>query len=163
MRRIRDEGVVIETFSDISDQQLDRLVRRIKLQHPYDGERLMIGHLAREGVRVERTRLRGSIHRIDPINTAIRRSVAIRRRVYHSNGPNHTWHIDGNHKLIRWRLVIHGGIDGFSRTIVYLHCANNNRAQTVVTQFCKATSAYGIPLKIHSDLGGENVDVWRCI
>ena len=102
MCRIHDEGVVIETFSNISDEQLDHLVRRIKLKHPYDGERLMIGHLARKGVRVQRARLRGSIHRIDPINTAIRRSVAIRRRVYHSNGPNHTWHVDGNHKLIRW-------------------------------------------------------------
>ena len=50
MRRIHDEGVVIETFSNISDEQLDHLVRRVKLQHPYDGERLMIGHLAREGV-----------------------------------------------------------------------------------------------------------------
>ena len=50
MRRIHDEGVVIETFSNISDEQLDHLVSRVKLQHPYDGERLMIGHLAREGV-----------------------------------------------------------------------------------------------------------------
>ena len=86
--------------------------------------------------------------------------MAIQRRVYHSNGPNHTWHVDGNHKLIRWRLVIHGGIDGFSRTIVYLHCANNNRAETVLTQFHKATSTYGIPCKVRSDLGGENV-LWR--
>ena len=121
----------------------------------------MIGHLAREGVRVQRARLRGSIHRIDPINTAIRRSVAIQRRVYHSNGPNHTWHVDGNHKLIRWRLIIHGGIDGFSHTIVYLHCANNNRAEAVLTQFHKATSAYGIPYKVRSDLAGENVGIWR--
>ena len=29
-------------------------------------------------------------------------------------------HIDGNHKLIRWGFVIHGGIDGFSRKIMYL-------------------------------------------
>ena len=88
MRRIHDEGVVIETFSNISDEQL--FVRRIKVQHPYDGERLMISHLACEGVHAQRAWLRGSIHRIDPIYTAIRRSVAIQRRVYHSNGPNHT-------------------------------------------------------------------------
>ena len=24
-------------------------------------------------------------------------------------GPNSLWHIDGNHKLIKWHLVIHGG------------------------------------------------------
>ena len=27
------------------------------------------------------------------------------------------WHIDGNHKLIRWRFVVHRGIDGYSRMI----------------------------------------------
>ena len=27
-------------------------------------------------------------------------------------------HLDGNHKLISWRIVIHGGIDGFSRAVV---------------------------------------------
>ena len=46
-----------------------------------------------------------------------------RRRVYSVEGPNSLWHIDGNHKLIRWKVVIHGGIDGHSRTIVFLKCA----------------------------------------
>ena len=27
--------------------------------------------------------------------------------------PNSLWHIDGYHKLIRWRIVIHGVIDGY--------------------------------------------------
>ena len=49
MHRIHDEGVVIETFSHISNEQLNHLVRRIKLQHSYDEE---IGHLAREGVHI---------------------------------------------------------------------------------------------------------------
>ena len=35
------------------------------------------------------------------------------------------------HKLIRWRIVTHGAIDGYSRVIVYLQCATNNRATTV--------------------------------
>ena len=28
--------------------------------------------------------------------------------------------VDGHHKLIRWRFITHGGIDGFSRLVVYL-------------------------------------------
>ena len=40
-------------------------------------------------------------------------------------------HIDGHHKLINWRFVIHGGIDGFSRSIVYLKCSPNNYADIV--------------------------------
>jgi len=132
-RRLEEEGISRETrYSDMSDSDLDSLVREIKRAHPNDGERLMIGHLSRYGVTVPRARLRGSIHRVDPVGTRMRRSVTIRRRVYCSAGPNAVWHIDGNHKLIRWRFVIHGGIDGYSRLIVYLKCADNDRALTIL-------------------------------
>lgn len=76
-------------------------------------------------------------------------------------GPNAVWHIDGNHKLIRWRFVIHGGIDGYSRTIVYMRCSDNNRADTVFSSFHAAVCGYGLPSCIRSDLGGKNVTVWR--
>ena len=39
--------------------------------------------------------------------------------------------------LFRWRLVVHGGVDGFSRFIVYLSCSNNNRSETVYKLFEK--------------------------
>lgn len=68
-------------------------------------------------------------------------------------------HIDGNHKLIPWRLVIHGGIDGYSRRVVYLRCTNNNRAQTVLSLFQEAVNLYGVPSHVRSDLGVENYDV----
>ena len=125
-RRLDDEGISRDIwYSDITDSDLDRIVQEIKSNHPNDGERLMIGHLSHRGIIVPRTRVRASIHRVDPEGTRIRRSVTVRRRVYVSLGPNEVWHIDGHHKLIRWRLV-DGGIDGFSRVIVYLTCANNN-------------------------------------
>ena len=82
----------------------------------------------------------------------------MRRRVYHVDGPNCLWHIDGNHKLIKWRFVIHGGIDGFSRN---LHCSNNYRAITHLSLFVNAVQSHGLPEKVRSDLGGENVDIWR--
>ena len=70
-------------------------------------------------------------------------------------------HIDGHHKLIRWGLVFHGGIDGYSRKIVYLHCSNNNRADTVVHLFQQAVAENGLPSRVRSDMGVENVDVAR--
>ena len=131
------------------------------MQHPNDGERLMIAHLANRGIILPRTRIRAAIHRVDPENTALRRSITVRRRVYHVDGPNSLWHLDGHHKLIRWRLVTHGGIDGYSRTIVYLSCSDNNRACTALHSFIGAVSDYGLPEQIRTDHGGENIRIWE--
>ncbi len=161
-RRLEEEGINrSSTYTNITDNALDRVVESIKQSHPNDGERLMIGHLHRLGITVPRTRVRASIHRVDPINTSIRRSRAIRRRTYHVEGPNSLWHIDGHHKLIRWRFVIHGGIDGFSRTVVFLNCSTNNCASTVMASFYQAVCNHGVPDQVRSDLGGENIEVWR--
>ena len=99
-RRLQEEGLSRDaTYSDMSDADIDRVMKEVKEIHPNDGERMIIGHLAQRGIILQRARVRASIHRIDPINTAVRRSVALRRRVYHVDGPNCVWHIDGHHNL----------------------------------------------------------------
>ena len=55
--------------------------------------------------------------------------------------------------------MIHGGIDGYSRLIVFLHANTNNRASTVFDLFQKAVQTYGLPSRVRTDKGGENVDV----
>ena len=87
----------------------------------------------------------------------------ITRRVYSVRGPNSLWHIDGLHCLIRWRFVIHGGIDGFSRLIVYLSCATNNSAATVLALFLAAVQSHGWPSRVRSDKGGENEEVGKAM
>lgn len=59
----------------------------------------------------------------------------------------------------RWRFVVHGGVDGFSRLVVYLNVAGNNRASTVLQSFIAAVEQYGLPSRVRSDKGGENADV----
>lgn len=62
-------------------------------------------------------------------------------------------------KLIRWKIVTHGGIDGKTRVVVYLRASNNNRAETVAKAFKSATEIYGWPSRVRADWGGENMQV----
>jgi hypothetical protein len=92
---------------------------------------------------------------------AMRWGLLSHRRRYCVPGANSLWHIDGHHALIRWRIVTHGGIDGFSRLIVFLQSSTNNRAETVAQLFMSATEQFGFPDRIRADRGGENNDVKR--
>ena len=68
---------------------------------------------------------------------------------------------DGHHKLIRWWMVTHAGIDGYSRMITYMKCSNNNRSSTVYASFLNSVDRYGLPSRVRSDFGSENVLVAR--
>lgn len=87
--------------------------------------------------------------------------MPIYRRSYSVPGPNALWHLDGNHKLVKWKFIVHGAIDGYSRLITFLKCSTNNRAVTVLQNFMDATQEYGLPSRVCTDLGGENVMVWE--
>lgn len=57
--------------------------------------------------------------------------------------------------------MIHGGIDGYSRLIIYLNASTNNRAETVLKLFRSAVEVYNLPSRVRSDLGLENLHVGR--
>ena len=63
--------------------------------------------------------------------------------------------------VTRWQIVIHGGVDGYSRCITYLNCHNNNQAVTALGEFVVAVEKYGLPSRVRSDQGVENVDITR--
>ena len=61
----------------------------------------------------------------------------------------------------RWRSVIHGCIDGFSRVPIFIKCSDNNLSQTVLDHLVAATQEFGLPSRVRGDRGTENVKVVR--
>jgi hypothetical protein len=158
---IAQYGINYERFSRMSQADIEREVELIMKDHPNAGEVMVQGHLTSRGLQVQRQAVRRAIHAVDPDGEEERKRKPIRRRVYRNPFPNFVWHIDGNHKLVRWRLVIHHAIDGFSRMVAFARCSSNNRAETNHDLFLQALPKYGRPSKVRTDLGGEIVDIWR--
>ncbi|PIK52823.1 hypothetical protein BSL78_10256 [Apostichopus japonicus] len=145
----------------LEDTQLDDAVLAVLQQNAMYGEKMVSGALESKGIFMSRERIRQSIRRVDPEGVEKRKKSALSRREYRVAGPNALWHIDGNHKLIRWRFVIHGGINGYSRMPVFLVCSTNNKADTVLKAFLGAVDEFGLPQRVRSDKGGENTLVCK--
>lgn len=125
------------------------------------GQRSVAGYLLAIGINTPRANMRTILDAVDPTSIAERTSRPIERRVYYVPFPNSVWHIDGQHKLINWKFVIHGAIDGKSHLITLMAVTSNNWSQTVERLFRKAVEQWGWPNRVRADYGGENVGVQR--
>lgn len=161
----------------ISDDDLDEIVAEISVQHPFDGARLVDGHLKARDITVAFLRVQESLRRVDPLGVFTRYveifwsdqsaglswlyswAGLLRRRVYQVRGSNALWHMDGNEKLRMWGFYVHGCVDGHSRLIVYMQCRSNKTAATVEACFRTAVQEYGWPSRVRGDYGTENNSV----
>ncbi|KAL3847261.1 hypothetical protein ACJMK2_018182 [Sinanodonta woodiana] len=135
-------GLPRDRYSDISDDNLDRMIHNILSLTPESGETYVQGSV-RGKYKIWRVRERLQI--IDPVGRAVRQRRAIRQRTYNITVPNQLWY---------W-FVIHGCIDGASRCIIYLKCLANNLAQTVLGYFQEDVRAFGMPSWVRADKGVE--------
>lgn len=101
MRRVRDYGLQnLTKFSDISDQQVDEIITNYILGHgSTTGEVYLRGHFRALGYNIQRKRIRESLNRVDPRNTALRWGALVSRRKYFVPWPNSLWHMDGHHSF----------------------------------------------------------------
>lgn len=106
-RRMDEYGLnVLSRYSAITDHELDHIVSQLKHEYPSCGYRMIMGLLRNRGIRVQQMRVRKSVQRVDPCGAIVRWFDTIHRRAYHVLGPLSLWHLDGNHKLIRYASVI---------------------------------------------------------
>ncbi|KAJ7373308.1 hypothetical protein OS493_012899 [Desmophyllum pertusum] len=161
-RRLSEYNISItDRYADITEEVLDNHVIEVFQMFPNCGYRRMLGFLETRGLRVQEKRVRESMHRVDPEGVLLRtlELQTTHRRGYNVYSPRALYHIDGNHKLIRWRFVIHGMIDGYSRMIIFLRCSIDNKASTVLSYFVDGVERFGLPSRVRGDCGGENADV----
>jgi len=105
-RRMEEFGLSVSDFySSISNNDLDGVVIEVLTHFPNSGYRTMAGHLRRHGIRVQQQRIRECLHRVAPASIAVRWNATLVRRIYNVTSPLALWHVDGNHKLIRYFFV----------------------------------------------------------
>ena len=152
-------GLRALNFINVSDDELDQHVTEAAKHVPFCGEQMLKFLLKARGIKVQRIRLRDSIHHVDQEGVKERKKRCLKRRVYNVQGPNHLWHVDTNHKLVRWNFIIVGGIDAFSRLPVMLKYRDTNNADTLLMCFLEPVNTYGLPSRVRTDQGLENVKI----
>ena len=82
----------------------------------------------------------------------------LRRHRYSVPGPDFLWHTDGYDKLEPYGFSIHGCIDRFSRQIIWLKIAQNNKNPSAIASYYYSVvrEMGGVPTRIRSDDGTEN-------
>ncbi|XP_062422189.1 uncharacterized protein LOC134102881 [Pungitius pungitius] len=110
------------------------------------------------GIITDRETVRILLQLLDGEGVDLRSRNRLRRRVYHSCGPNYVWHIDGYDKLKPFGIAISGRIDGFSRKMIWLEAyKTNNDPKIIAGYFMDAViNADGCPARLRLDLGTEN-------
>lgn len=103
-RRLRKHNLNISTsYSNLSDQDLDTVIKSVLTDFPQTGYKRMTGFLRARELIIQQSRIRAAMRRTNPEGTLLRALGihVIRRRSYQVAGPLALWNVDGNHKLIR--------------------------------------------------------------
>ena len=79
------------TYTEITQNDLCNIVREVLQILPNAGETFVLGALRQRDIHVQRCKVRDAIRAVDPLSRAMRRSVAILRRVYNFPCPNALW------------------------------------------------------------------------
>lgn len=137
------EAVVSEVCGDGYNLGYRALYKKLKVVHE---------------LKVKRETVYKVLSLVDPEGVAERYGNRLSRREYRSPGPNFIWHMDGWDKLKFFGFAVHGGVDGFSRHIMWLEVGTtNNDPKVTAHYFLNVVQDLGyVPTLLRSDKGSEN-------
>ena len=93
-RRRQGYGMVVEPSRSLNSEQLQTVLRELRLSNPCLGEKMIIGRLRSMGYQISRFHVREYVRNADPINTAPRWQGNLTARRRHTvPGPNSLRHI----------------------------------------------------------------------
>ena len=164
MRRLKAYGLGSRGFFEKhdSDNIIEAVRQRVSeiINGPGScgGYRTIWHTLEMEGLHVPRIIVQDMLKELDPEGTKMKKAHRLKRRAYHNPGPNQSWHMDGYDKLKPFGFPVHGGIDGFSRKILWLKVTrSNNSPDNIATYFLDTVNELkGCPAQLITDLGTEN-------
>ena len=145
-----------------SDEIISAIEKELSSSGSSIGYRQMHWRLTTDyGLFVNREAVCKALKLLDPDRVACRSKQKLKRRMYRAKGPNFIWHIDGYDKLKPFGFSIHGGIDRFSRRILWLEVGHTNKNPRVIAHYFISCVQQigGLPRIIRADAGTENVNV----
>ena len=128
------------------------------------GYRWMNERCLSNGIRCRKEDVRLILAALDPDGVQQRQSHRLQRRQYAAAGPNYIRHVDSYDKLMPYGLCINGGIDGFSRKVIWLNIYNTNSDPRIVCGYYMdaVQDVQGCPLIIRTAPGTENATIREC-
>ncbi len=107
-RHMHDFGLSAgNVYASSSDEELDGLITDIQRDFPNVGCKRVTGRLRARGIHMQQDRICQSMRRVNPEGILLQALVLniICQRHYNVAGPLSLWHVDGNHKLIRYVIT----------------------------------------------------------
>ena len=90
---ISDPSGPRKTYTEISSNDLNTVVKEILDILPDAGQTYVIGALTQRSIHIQRHRIRAAIEEVDPVSRSLRRTIRIVRRVYSVPAPNSLWYV----------------------------------------------------------------------
>ena len=87
-------------YTQLTDDELDSVVKGIHHQFPMCGNQQLQGHLLSQGLPIQQHRIREAQRCVDPEGSMMQCLQTMHRRLYRVPAPRSLYRIDGNHKLI---------------------------------------------------------------